>query len=290
MLYTYHFLSCQGEGHYTGYPSIWLRTYLCNLECRGFGQDQPASPETHEPVGNEHDLINIVDITDLPVFQYGCDSAYSVSKNYRHLQTEQTVEQVAAELDAYLPIPGVWNNQDYEYHMVFTGGEPLLKRTQKDIAALLCYWKSRPDGMRPRYITFETNGTQRVIDELAIELNDSGIKEVLFSFSPKLNSVSGELNKKAIKPDAIHYNLSAVRNHRYTLKFVLTPEQAAWNELDQVIDQIGLGRKNVWIMPVGGRLEEQEVTAGAVAKIAINKGYKVAARVHTYLFGNQPKT
>lgn len=290
MLYTYHFKSCQGEGVYTGYPSIWLRTYLCNLECRGFGQENPADKSTYKDVGNDLDLIDITDISDLPVFKYGCDSAYSVSKKYRHLQTEKTAQEVAEELDEYLPEKGIWHNSRYEYHMVFTGGEPLLKRTQKDIAELLAVWQDRPEGQRPRYITFETNGTQRVIDVLAEELNAEHIKEVLFSYSPKLFSVSGEENKRAIKPEAIQHNLRVVKNHRYSLKFVLTAENRAWDELEEVVDQIGLGRKQVWIMPVGGRVEDQEVTAGDVANIAIAKGYKVSARVHAYLFGNEPRT
>ena len=42
----------------------------------------------------------------------------------------------------------------------------------------------------------------------------------------------------------------------------------------------------VWIMPVGGREEEQITTAGDIATKAFHRGYNVATRVHVYLFGN----
>jgi organic radical activating enzyme len=35
------FKSIQGEGHYTGVPTIWIRSFGCNLECNGFGQVDP---------------------------------------------------------------------------------------------------------------------------------------------------------------------------------------------------------------------------------------------------------
>jgi len=42
----------------------------------------------------------------------------------------------------------------------------------------------------------------------------------------------------------------------------------------------------VWVMPVGAREEEQNATAGDVARRAFQRGYNVAARVHVHLFGN----
>jgi len=286
MLYSETFKSIQGEGIYTGYPSIWLRTYLCNFECSGFSQPDPADPSTYHDVGADVDLINVQDITDLPVFKYGCDSAYSWSKKFRHLQHEETAEEIVQRLGDYLPEPGVWHNSDYEFHMVFTGGEPLLKRTQKDIVKLMQAWSQMPYGQRPRYITFETNGTQKIIPELAEELNADWVEEVLLSYSPKLLHVSGESNKRAIKPETIHHNIRVLRNVRFSLKFVVNSDPRAWDELDWAIDEIGLGKKPVWIMPVGGRVEDQEATAGDVADMAIARGFKVSARVHAYLWGN----
>jgi organic radical activating enzyme len=290
MLYSEIFKSLAGEGHYTGYPSLWLRTFYCNLTCAGFGQPDPTNKETYNPVGKDVNLIDIKDITDLPVFKYGCDSAYSVAKEFKHLQYDETPEQIAERLDALLPTHGVWSNEDYDFHMVFTGGEPLLKKTQKGLVELFDLWSRREDGSRPKFITFETNGTQKITPELAQRLNSSWIEEVLFSYSPKLFTVSGESNKRAVKPEIIQHNIDAVDRSAYTLKFVVNGQDAAWNELDDVINQIGLGKKHVWIMAVGGRVEDQELSAGDIANRAIDQGYKVSARVHSYLWGNTPGT
>jgi len=40
------FYSIQGEGEYTGVPTAWLRFFLCNLQCNGFGQKDPTDEST----------------------------------------------------------------------------------------------------------------------------------------------------------------------------------------------------------------------------------------------------
>ena len=47
MLYSEIFRSIQGEGVYTGVPTVWLRMFGCNLECNGFGQDDPTDPDSY---------------------------------------------------------------------------------------------------------------------------------------------------------------------------------------------------------------------------------------------------
>jgi len=42
--YSEIFHSIQGEGHYTGVPTAWIRFFLCNLQCNGFGQINPTDP------------------------------------------------------------------------------------------------------------------------------------------------------------------------------------------------------------------------------------------------------
>ena len=104
--------------------------------------------------------------------------------------------------------------------------------------------------------------------------------------SPKLWTVAGEKREKAIKPDVVrqYYDTST----KGQLKFVVGPEQEQWDELDEVVAMFrDAGVKYpVWIMPTGARLEEQEETAGDVAKMAFERGYNVSGRMHVYLFGN----
>ena len=44
--YSETFYSAQGEGQYVGIPSLWMRFFLCNLQCNGFGQKDPTDPST----------------------------------------------------------------------------------------------------------------------------------------------------------------------------------------------------------------------------------------------------
>ena len=46
--YSEIFYSIQGEGHYTGVPTAWIRFFLCNLQCNGFGQLDPTNPDTYD--------------------------------------------------------------------------------------------------------------------------------------------------------------------------------------------------------------------------------------------------
>ena len=66
--YSEMFRSLQGEGTYTGANSVWLRWYLCNLNCDGFGQNDPTDRESYILPYKDLDLIDIKRVEDLPVF------------------------------------------------------------------------------------------------------------------------------------------------------------------------------------------------------------------------------
>ena len=77
--YSETFYSAQGEGQYVGIPSLWMRFFLCNLQCNGFGQKDPTDSSTYELPYETIDLTNIDSVFDLPVFDKGCDSSYTWS-------------------------------------------------------------------------------------------------------------------------------------------------------------------------------------------------------------------
>ena len=74
--YSEIFYSMQGEGHYTGVPTLWLRFFLCNLQCNGFGQLKPTEPSTWQLPYDDLDVTPYKTMEELPVFPYGCDSSY----------------------------------------------------------------------------------------------------------------------------------------------------------------------------------------------------------------------
>ena len=119
MLYSEIFRSIQGEGFYTGVPTVWLRLFGCNLECNGFGQKDPTDPSTYVLPYQEIDLTDITVPEELPVFPYGCDSSYSWSKRFKKLQRTGTPEEVAKQLYDIM--------YDNRTHVAFTGGEPMMK-------------------------------------------------------------------------------------------------------------------------------------------------------------------
>ena len=62
--YSEIFHSIQGEGHYTGVPTAWIRFFLCNLQCNGFGQIDPTNPDTYELPFENFDVSSVDKVED----------------------------------------------------------------------------------------------------------------------------------------------------------------------------------------------------------------------------------
>lgn len=290
--YTERFLSFQGEGTHTGKNTLWLRWFQCNLECNGFGQSDPTNPETYDLPYQKIDITDITDLTQLPVFERGCDSAYSWAKKYRHLAYDQTPEEIASELTKLLqnernPEGKFLHPHSGEYtHMCFTGGEPMMRHSQRGIMETLDVFAKQDNS--PRYITIETNGTQKLSPEFVDWFSTWDGREWFWSISPKLFNTSGEHARKAIKPEVIKsYQDLSPTGH---LKFVVNGTQATWDELEETVK---LFREHgiefpVWIMPVGATKESQEDGRGEkIVYEALSRGYHISGRLHCHLLGNK---
>ena len=302
MLYSEIFRSIQGEGVYTGVSTVWLRLFGCNLECNGFGQEDPTDPDSYILPYQEIDLTDITVPEQLPVFSYGCDSSYSWSKKFKKLQRRGTPEDVASELHQLM-----YNNNT---HIAFTGGEPMMKAGQKNIVKIIKELKKLFETEHGFYgkkwknnitnITFETNGTRQIEDVMVAQIMHDSITqetEYFFSVSPKIWSTSGE--KDRICPDIVKgYQDACGKFDQYQgskdpqgqLKFVCNGSEQSWNEIEDAIYQFREAgvKYPIWIMPVGATEESQN--KDHVAKMAeetMNRGYNVAARVHCYIWGNE---
>lgn len=299
--YSEIFYSIQGEGHYTGVPTAWLRFFLCNLQCDGFGQKDPTDPSSYILPYKEIDVSSIKKIEDLPVWKYGCDSSYSWSKKFKHLQHKGSVESIGRSIIKYITNP---HNPEGRFHhprgsaihMCFTGGEPLMKKAQECSLDLLDYFDSIDNA--PDYVTYETNGTQPLMDSFSARVDrwrnrEFSPREIFMSVSPKLFTTSGEANKDAICPDIV-YQYCLASKHKGQLKFVVNGKKESWDELDEVVSKFRKAGVTypVWIMPVSATLEgqtgelENYVSAGTIAEEAFKRGFNVSARVHVYLWGN----
>ncbi len=286
--YSETFYSAQGEGQYTGIPSLWMRFFLCNLQCDGFGQTDPTNPDTYELPYEKLDLADITDVMQLPVFDKGCDSSYTWSKRYKHLMTDRTVTEAVDELTALLP-RGTFRHPDTKQwtHMVFTGGEPMLKNTQPGMISVLEEFRSR--GNLPRNVTVETNGTKPITPELEKYLIDFRFEdkgEWMWSISPKLWSTAGEKPKKAIQPDVV--GRYAFLSDKGQLKYVVNGSAESWREVEhntQLFREAGCDFP-VWIMGIGGTYEGLTETEASIADEAIQRGYNYTTRAHVHIYGN----
>lgn len=277
----------QGEGRYTGVPTVWIRFWGCNLSCSGFGQDDPTKPETWKLDYQTIDVSSIKRVEDLPVFNRGCDSSYSWAKKFSHLAPQGTAADICDKLEAFLksehnpegkflhPKSGQWT------HLAFTGGEPMMNQTA--IVDIMNEFARR--GNMPAYVTVETNGTQRARDNITEYLSGLQNVEWFWSVSPKLY-LSGEKWEDAIKPEVVaaYKDLSDVGQ----LKYVSNGTQRAWDEVERATALYRAAGINwpVWIMPVGATVEGQNLVAAKVAEESVRRGYNVAARVHAYVFAN----
>ena len=288
--YSETFFSAQGEGQYIGIPSLWLRLFACNLQCNGFGQDDPTDPSTYDLPYERIDINDISQVEDLPVFSKGCDSSYTWSKKYKHLMREKSAADLAAELKELLPTGSFTHSKSGQpIHMVFTGGEPMLKRNQVAMLSVLQELEKQVD--RPKFVTVETNGTQPVGKDLALWIQKNSISaqptEWFWSVSPKLWSTAGEKPTKAIKPEIVaKYADGNFFNGQ--LKFVVNGSQQSWQE---VADHTAAFRDAgvdwpVWIMGVGGTVEGLKLTEADIADEAIQLGYNYTSRVHCHIYGN----
>ena len=287
--YSETFFSAQGEGQYVGIPSLWMRFFLCNLQCNGFGQKDPTNPDTYELPYETIDITNIDSVFDLPVFDKGCDSSYTWSKKYKHLITDKTVTEAVDELTALLPHGKfIHPATGQASHMVFTGGEPMIKGTQPGMIEVIEEFKRRHN--KPQYVTVETNGTRPITDEFAEwierEYTNKENKEWYWSLSPKLWATAGEQSKKAIKPEVIgrYAEVSPVGQ----LKYVVNGTDESWREVEEntkLFREAGCNYP-VWIMGVGGTYEGLVQTEATIADEAIRRGYYYTSRVHVHIYGN----
>ena len=287
--YSEIFHSIQGEGHYTGTPTAWIRFFLCNLQCNGFGQKDPTDPSTYELPFQDFDVDSVKRVEDLPVWEKGCDSSYTWAKKFKKLMGYETPTVLADKIVDILKTDTNMNglflhpNSRQHQHLCFTGGEPLMVTGQA--ASMGIYRSLEKRANLPSSMTFETNGTQTLTEPFKQWIKDIP-EEIFFSVSPKLFTVSGEKPEKAIKPENVAEYAGC--SNRGQLKFVVGASRREWEELENTVRKFREAGVDwpVWIMPTGAREEEQTTTAGKVAEEAFKRGYNVSARVHVYLFGN----
>ena len=269
------FYSLQGEGKYVGTPSVFLRTFGCNFTCGGFGM--PKGEMSNERFKIYPEQYKKYD--DLPLVHTGCDSYASWDVRFKHLSPLMTTKDIAEKIVDMLP-DKQWKNE----HLVITGGEPLLgwQRSYEELLSHECM-------KNLKYVTFETNGTQKLTDDFKKFLfnysNKRGLGDAEFTFSVSAKlSASGESWEDAILPDVVttYHNYGTVY-----LKFVIDKDSDI-EEVERAVKaykDYGLDC-DVYLMPVGGTDVKYFSNYKDVAEMAMKKGWKYSPRLQVDIWRN----
>ncbi len=169
------------------------------------------------------------------------------------------------------------------YHLVITGGEPMLSQS----AFVEILYLLEKNGNLPSYVTIETNGTQ--MPRLAAAESISDVRELLWSVSPKL-SISGENWINAIQPDVVAAYAEISKCGQ--LKYVVDGSAKCWDEVEiatQAFRDAGV-EFPVWIMPVGATTEQLSQNQEQICIDTVTRGYNFSPRAHAWIFGDKPGT
>lgn len=271
------FYTLQGEGQYLGTPSVFLRVFGCNFQCEGFSM--PRGELSTERL--DIDPKDYKNYNDLPLVHTGCDSYASWDVRFKHLSPMMTISSIIDKMQEMLP-NGVFGDN---IHLILTGGEPLLgwQRTYIDLLEEIL-----ERGMDLNFLTFETNGTQPLTDELLNYLDIRGRNHTLettFSISSKLPS-SGEAWEDAIKPEVVK-EYTKIKNHRSYFKWVVSNE----DDYQDVVDAIAAYKEAnvnlpVYLMPSGGTTKVYDTNEKWVANLAMKNGWRYTPRLQVQLWKN----
>ena len=278
------FFSIEGEGLYSGRPTIYLRLAKCNFTCAGF--NNPTNERTKDGYAPlTFDPKEYSTLQQLPPITKGCDSQYSVNKEFSHMWKSGNEDQVVDELMSLISHKS-WIHPDTNQPIIFsiTGGEPTL--FQKQLPALL----NHPLMEDCQHLLFETNCSVPLSDDFIILLNSwwRPGKKITFANSPKL-AVSGEKWEDAIRPEVARRQQLVKRGEQY-FKFVCGPNKEDFDEVARVMqtywDAGVVPLNNTYIMPMATISSQQSEISERVARMCIEHGYIYCHRVHLDTFAN----
>ena len=270
------FYSIQGEGLYAGTPSVFLRSFGCNFQCRGFGLAAGERSTEPEDVAKKISSFKIYD--ELPLVSTGCDSYASWHPDFKHLSPFMTLDDIKIKMENLIPNKTWTQTNGSDVHLVITGGEPLLG-WQRAWPKLI--EECAANGLVN--VTFETNGTQDLDPKFTEWLKHQSAVNVTFSISPKL-TCSGETWEDAIQPIVV---ASYAELGSAYLKFVVSTQQDV-EEVDRAVitykEHGFLGQ--VYLMPVGGVNNLYHLNTKQVAQLSMDKGYKYSPRLQVDIWNN----
>ena len=271
----------QGEGKYVGTPSIFVRFFGCTLHCPGFSMPRGKKTTEVDEIVKTLDKYSDNDLKKLPLCKTGCDSYPAWRKECKRFSKEYTVSELATKIEELVPT----TTDLYNYHIVFTGGEPLL---YQDLLIDLINRLTRAGCFN---ITFETNGTVALKPEFINKINsllEFNETTITFSCSPKL-SISGHSMEETLFPDRVK-TFNEILGSELYLKFVIRDEKdiEEVKTFSEAYMNAGVYFEDIYLMPEGGTVcNETTLTEQETVNLCIKYGYRYSPRLHLQLFGNK---
>jgi organic radical activating enzyme len=235
LLISSDFYSVQGEGKSTGVPSYFIRLGLCNLTC---GMSNRFLKN----------LINGKELADGEIFKgdlelegkatWTCDSTSQWAWRGENKDFQYLIDTWKEQ--------GIYQDiLDGTIHLIWTGGEPAMKKHQEAIENFFIYWaqyESDEQGLLKvdflPYSEIETNGTVEFSQGMFFQLDQ-------INCSPKLEN-SGMTAKQRIKPEVIQ---QIMKHDNYQFKFVISTEDDVKEVFRDFVEPFNIPLKNVVCMP-----------------------------------------
>ena len=293
------FMSIEGEGPMSGYPTAYIRFARCNFTCGGFNNPENQIDNKRYAV-LDFNPADISSLSEMSPVEVGCDTQYSVNPAFKHIWMKGTEDALVEELMKVVP-HNQWANPHTGLKTILslTGGEPTQR--WKSLGPLLNHPKL--DDLQT--ILIETNCAVPFKDEFIDMLGEwihAGLsndirRKIIWSNSPKL-SASGEKWEDAIIPSVAMKQREVLRK-RVSLeddqmlqyfKFVCGPRQRDFDEVEKAMEEYyagGIPRSvDVLVMPESCTEEQQINIAAEVADMCIDKGLIYCHRVHNSVYAN----
>ena len=243
------FLSFQGEGKYTGSPSVFFRFGGCNFTCKGFKVSY-KNPKTDEE-------------------SFGCDSFFAVDKGFKNeWENIENIEQLKEKLHLHM------KSINYKPNIVITGGEPLLYFKNRIFYDFIKYLLSEKFN-----IHIETNASVEInFDEYPL------YKELVYAMSVKLEN-SGENRQKRINKKAIDKICKNAKEAFF--KFVIDKNMIlqAEKEIKEIVSYHE--EQEIFCMPIGKDKKELANNAKAVLDFCVRNGYNYSDRTHVRIYNDK---
>ena len=239
LLISSDFMSVQGEGITTGIPAYFVRLGLCNLQC-GMSAKFLAQLKKDKNLADGEIFKGDLELEGKATWT--CDSTSQWAWRGEEKPFQYLIDQWKDQ--------GIYEDiKNGTIHIIWTGGEPTMKKHQEAIVNFTKYWIEQGDDyfrkvLQSNEITqgpfyeIETNGTVYIEDNLFNLLAQ-------INCSPKLEN-SGQARNKRIVPDAIK---RIMEHSNYQFKFVISTEEDIKEIFRDFVEPFNIPLKKVVCMP-----------------------------------------